>query len=271
MFQIYAWGALQPSEWYNYLCIFDQVEDFTDRSQNVSKAVAKDQVKRINSCIQHSIQYVAAFMDGQIQGPRLRDYLFGREATTTSTIDGNKNLDKKQVGHHIPLLEHIPKKRLRATVDEQGWGRMCGGRSWADGPSTQVWAGAPSTQVWAGPSTQGWGGASTAVQGWGGISTAVQGWGGASSTATKGWGGTSTAVQGWGGTSSTETQGWGGRSGANGGWGGGTASQGWGGMQQQKKIMGWGGWAQAASDQRNHNNLKPLLAPPPIPPYNPSY
>ncbi|KAM7523485.1 hypothetical protein LguiA_013387 [Lonicera macranthoides] len=234
-------GSWTSKTWNSKVGCFS-VEDFTDRSQNVSKAVAKDQVKRINSCIQHSIQYVAAFMDGQIQGPRLRDYLFGREATTTittSTRDDNKKLDKKQVGHQIPLLDHIPKKRLRATVDEQGWGRMCGGRSWADGPSTQVWTGAPSTQVWAGPSMQGWGGAST-------------------------------AVQGWGGTSSTATQGWGGRSGANGGWGGGTASQGWGGMKQQQKIMGWGGWAQQASDQRN-NNLKPLLAPPPIPPYNPSY
>ncbi|CAI9099305.1 OLC1v1036100C1 [Oldenlandia corymbosa var. corymbosa] len=56
------------------------VEDFTDRSQNVARAVGPAESKAIYKCIQQSIQHIFAYMDGQIEGYRLRELLFGQAA-----------------------------------------------------------------------------------------------------------------------------------------------------------------------------------------------
>ncbi|KAL3524654.1 hypothetical protein ACH5RR_013026 [Cinchona calisaya] len=56
------------------------VEDFTDRSQNVSRAVGAAEVKVIYKCIQQSIWHLFAFMDGQIEGSKLGEILFGQDA-----------------------------------------------------------------------------------------------------------------------------------------------------------------------------------------------
>ncbi|KAI3709060.1 hypothetical protein L2E82_38791 [Cichorium intybus] len=53
------------------------VEDFTDRTQNVARAVGKSEVEKIYNCIQHSIQSLSLFMNGQIQESNLNQSLFG--------------------------------------------------------------------------------------------------------------------------------------------------------------------------------------------------
>ncbi|KAG9134473.1 hypothetical protein Leryth_019928 [Lithospermum erythrorhizon] len=62
------------------------IEDFTDRSQNVARAVGVSQVKTIYKCIQLSVQHLSAFMDGQIEGSRLIELLFG--SSTAPAIVG---------------------------------------------------------------------------------------------------------------------------------------------------------------------------------------
>ncbi|KAM3356962.1 hypothetical protein P3S68_023676 [Capsicum galapagoense] len=55
--------------WDSKVCCIS-VEDFTDRSQNVARAVGKGEVKRIYKCIQRTSEYISAFMDGIVEVPR---------------------------------------------------------------------------------------------------------------------------------------------------------------------------------------------------------
>ncbi|XP_073310330.1 protein HESO1-like isoform X2 [Primulina huaijiensis] len=57
------------------------VEDFTDKSQNVARAVGQTEVKRIYKCIKISVLHVFSFLDGKIGGGELRELLFGRDNT----------------------------------------------------------------------------------------------------------------------------------------------------------------------------------------------
>ncbi|XP_073141724.1 protein HESO1-like isoform X1 [Henckelia pumila] len=57
------------------------VEDFTIQSQNVARAVGQTEVKRINKCIEISLQYVFSFLDGKIGGLKLRELLFDGDNT----------------------------------------------------------------------------------------------------------------------------------------------------------------------------------------------
>lgn len=57
------------------------VEDFTDQSQNVARAVGQTEVKRINKCVEISLKHVFAFLDGKIPGRELRELLFGCDNT----------------------------------------------------------------------------------------------------------------------------------------------------------------------------------------------
>lgn len=77
----------------------EQVEDFTDLSQNVARAVRAEGFKTIYKCIHNSIDYLSRFLNGEIQGIELMDHLFGKpmvftlgvEGTSTSNINENKN------------------------------------------------------------------------------------------------------------------------------------------------------------------------------------
>lgn len=81
--------------WDSKVCCIS-VEDFTDRSQNVARAVGKGEVKRIYKCIQRTSEYISAFMDGLVEVPTLKYHLFGhaapfQESSQTRNIkeDGN--------------------------------------------------------------------------------------------------------------------------------------------------------------------------------------
>ncbi|CAK9188097.1 unnamed protein product, partial [Ilex paraguariensis] len=171
------------------------VEDFTDRSQNVARAVGKEEVKKIYKCIKLSMSYVFAFMDGQVQGSRLREVLFGKGAITTTLGTPTTNFVKNETQ---PCSESVQTKRRLTT---EGWGgtqqtlpsdpiltkRMRSMRSWGGQPR-DGWGGAPR---------DGWGGAQEDMP-FGPILTkmpqATEGWGGAP---TDSWAGA--PIYGWGG------------------------------------------------------------------------
>ncbi|CAI8598939.1 unnamed protein product [Vicia faba] len=75
------------------------IEDFTDPSQNVARAVRAEGFKAIYKCIHNSIDDISRFLNGEIQGIELMDDLFGKpmvsspgvEGTSTSNINENKN------------------------------------------------------------------------------------------------------------------------------------------------------------------------------------
>ena len=82
---------------------FLQVEDFTDRSQNVARAVATKQVTKIYKCIHHSLHWISVFMNGRMEGPKLRRRLFGQDHVPKPLSgpgqlpvpeDGGKSLDE---------------------------------------------------------------------------------------------------------------------------------------------------------------------------------
>ncbi|XP_051122232.1 protein HESO1-like [Andrographis paniculata] len=52
------------------------VQDFTDPTQNVARAVGQVEVKQIYKCIETSLRHVVAFMAGQIEAVRLKELLF---------------------------------------------------------------------------------------------------------------------------------------------------------------------------------------------------
>ncbi|RVX21021.1 hypothetical protein CK203_002180 [Vitis vinifera] len=79
------------------------VEDFTDRSQNVARAVATKQVTKIYKCIHHSLHWISVFMNGRMEGPKLRRRLFGQDHVPKPLSgpgqlpvpeDGGKSLDE---------------------------------------------------------------------------------------------------------------------------------------------------------------------------------
>ncbi|XP_059309942.1 protein HESO1-like [Lycium ferocissimum] len=85
--------------WDSKVCCIS-VEDFTDRSQNVARAVGKGEVKRIYKCIQRSSEYISAFMDGLVEVPTLRYQLFGHAAPFQ---DGSQTANIKEDGNIITL------------------------------------------------------------------------------------------------------------------------------------------------------------------------
>ncbi|XP_009622967.1 protein HESO1-like isoform X5 [Nicotiana tomentosiformis] len=71
------------------------VEDFADRSQNVARAVGEE-VKRIYSCIQLSVQHIFDFSNKKIGGNSLREFLFGRDVASRLDSGGTvKNIAKQ--------------------------------------------------------------------------------------------------------------------------------------------------------------------------------
>ncbi|KAI3948500.1 hypothetical protein MKW98_019250 [Papaver atlanticum] len=72
------------------------VEDFTDRSQNVARAVGAEQVKKIYKCIKSSLDQMLAFMHGQIQAPKVTDLIFGSDYVRNEEVNNLVNVNLKR-------------------------------------------------------------------------------------------------------------------------------------------------------------------------------
>ncbi|XAR73138.1 RNA uridylyltransferase [Bertholletia excelsa] len=127
-------------------CSYISVEDFTDRSQNVARAVGKKEIKKIYRCIHLSICNIFAFMDGKIQGIKLAGYLFGQEVQPSLVDKCTTNFGKRTIDNCI-TLDSIQAKKVRLNGN---WG--------AEQASPQVsvqMASAHSTEVWKGSGSWG--------------------------------------------------------------------------------------------------------------------
>lgn len=74
-----------------------QVEDFTDRSQNVARAVGESEMKRINDCINLSIERISDFLSCRMEGYALSEFLFGKDVAISEsgvTMNWNANVTK---------------------------------------------------------------------------------------------------------------------------------------------------------------------------------
>ncbi|THG23653.1 hypothetical protein TEA_013742 [Camellia sinensis var. sinensis] len=207
------------------------VEDFTDRSQNVARA---------------------------IEGTKLRELLFGRELLPAPVC--TTKIDKKTVE---PCIQTKKKRRTECSGETDGaipvkTKKMRSAEGWEGTTPTSGWEGTLPTTVLGGkPPTTGWGGTppttgrggTPPMKGWGGAPPTIS-WGGAPRT--NGWGGTP-PITGWGGTTTTKGSGatppmtvWGGTPPMK-AWGGTPPTTGWGGTQPTngcgatQPTNGWGG------------------------------
>ncbi|GFY93844.1 nucleotidyltransferase family protein [Actinidia rufa] len=127
-----------------FITLLIKVEDFTDRSQNVARAVGKKEVTKIYKFINHSILYVFSFMNGQIPETKLRQVLFGRESIPAPTT----NFDRGMVDPNISL-DPVMTKRMRPTEQAIPFNAI---------PIKTVYWGGPPTEGWDGTPMESWGG-----------------------------------------------------------------------------------------------------------------
>ncbi|XP_054806402.1 uncharacterized protein LOC129309078 isoform X1 [Prosopis cineraria] len=92
------------------------VEDFTDRSQNVARAVGTEEVKTIYRCIRESLNYFSDYLNGRMLGTKLIDLLFGGDTPSTTGLVGAGNIDNNT--KNLPISENQrPPKRQRFVED----------------------------------------------------------------------------------------------------------------------------------------------------------
>ncbi|CAA3002173.1 Hypothetical predicted protein, partial [Olea europaea subsp. europaea] len=253
------------------------VEDFSDPSQNVARAVGQAQIKQIYECINLSTRYVLSFMDGQIGEVQLKEFLFGHDGITTLCGTGtsnshqiaslrsihsqsnqrkrNRNGEGEEAKKQALPLDPIPVKRIASM---HGWAGMPSG-SWR-----QVERAMPFETGWTKKiqSTEGW--REMPDHGWEGTKYAMPSDPGNGQQLMRGWGGTRCSVAGLQG--GVHSKGWGGTqepfarcSGGTiepiaGGWGG-VHAEDWGRTQEpvvesrdQVHAEGWGGIRQPIAE-----------------------
>ncbi|KAL8061609.1 hypothetical protein ABFX02_02G096400 [Erythranthe guttata] len=244
------------------------VEDFTDQSQNVARAVGQAEVKKIYKCIDISIKYIMGFIDGQI-GVEVKELLFGQgrdgiiptgssklhriaglpyEANqATRKVNGKR---RREAEFSLMNRKISVEKAALAKKPNESWGEAAhvrnqhvfsGGWEGTQRPATGGWgataAVGSSWEATQRPAAGGWG--STPHQ------PAAGGWGSSlHQPASRGWGSTphQPAAGGWGSSPHPASKGWGGsQQPAAGGWGGSQrpAAGGWGGSQRPA-AGGWG-------------------------------
>ncbi|KAL2347161.1 hypothetical protein Fmac_001161 [Flemingia macrophylla] len=95
------------------------VEDFVDRSQNVARAVIRNQVKTIYRCIHKSLDYLKQFLNCQSQGNNLMDVVFGKHTASTLEVGVASHIDENK--NSLPILKNpYPPKMRRVEDDLEG-------------------------------------------------------------------------------------------------------------------------------------------------------
>jgi len=100
----------------------EQVEDFTDRSQNVARAVRAEGFETIYKCIHNSIAYLSRFLNGEIQGIELRDHLFGKPMVSTLRVEGTSTSNINETKNNPPTLHNPRLTKKRRVVKNQAGG-----------------------------------------------------------------------------------------------------------------------------------------------------
>ncbi|KAK7350779.1 hypothetical protein VNO77_09722 [Canavalia gladiata] len=95
------------------------VEDFTDRSQNVARAVGGKRVTTIYNCINKSLASLEQFLNGKRRrGNKLMDVLFGTH-TVPTPVDGiTSNIRENK--NNLPTMQNPRPPRKRRLLENQG-------------------------------------------------------------------------------------------------------------------------------------------------------
>ncbi|KAK4264662.1 hypothetical protein QN277_025807 [Acacia crassicarpa] len=92
------------------------VEDFTDPSENVARAVGTEQVKTIYRHIRDSLDYFREYLNGKMSGTKLIDLLFGGDAPFATGLVGAGDIGKNMKNLPVSENQH-PTKRQRFAED----------------------------------------------------------------------------------------------------------------------------------------------------------
>ncbi|KAK1375833.1 TUTase domain-containing protein [Heracleum sosnowskyi] len=116
-------GAWISKTWNSEVgCI--SVEDFTDRSQNVARAVKEAEIPNINKAIELSIIYIFDFMDGLIEESKLRRLLFGCDATIPASVKRSTTNGEEKANLYRPSVELYEYKPSMQTPTAVWEGRL---------------------------------------------------------------------------------------------------------------------------------------------------
>ncbi|KAF9587650.1 hypothetical protein IFM89_004482 [Coptis chinensis] len=103
------------------------VEDFTDRSQNVARAVGTAGVKTIYKCVHSSLHHLSVFMDGKIEAPKLKALLFGAEPISHIEKKAKVNRKRSFPFHESAAatpLDPVATKKTRVKDGWSSWGEV---------------------------------------------------------------------------------------------------------------------------------------------------
>ncbi|XP_009616862.1 protein HESO1-like isoform X3 [Nicotiana tomentosiformis] len=145
--------------WDSKVCCISVVEDFTDQSQNVARAVGKGEVKQIYKCIQRTSEYISAYMDGLVELPALRYQLFRHAATPFQVDSQTSNIEENGNSIALPCRDIMNKEDQSTEGQKESQGAIPSEpittkRKW----SSEGWEGLASEPIttkkkW---STEGW-------------------------------------------------------------------------------------------------------------------
>lgn len=162
------------------------VEDFTDRTQNVARAVGKSEVEEIYRCINVTVESLGFFMNNQIGESQLNESLFGFDGMHHYPVDPKPNIFKE----NYEIIQHVMTTNPILTMNKVSNPDSVMDRNWSTRPPPMGHWGGPQLQVvqsddhhpnkrmraaegvaathgWVEPRwNQGWGGAPSS--GWGG-------------------------------------------------------------------------------------------------------
>ncbi|KAB2597141.1 poly(A) RNA polymerase GLD2-like [Pyrus ussuriensis x Pyrus communis] len=102
-----CWTSILWDTQYNAI----SVEDFADRSQNVARAVGREQFKEIYGCIHSSLSHLLAFCNDQTQGHKLLDLLFSADLVTIPRHIDTESNEEIEANISLPLNGHLTKRR----------------------------------------------------------------------------------------------------------------------------------------------------------------
>ncbi|GAV91562.1 hypothetical protein CFOL_v3_34955 [Cephalotus follicularis] len=178
-------GSWTFKTWNSHINLLS-VEDFIDRSQNVSRAVDKKGFKKIYNCIHSSLDHLFTFLDTLADEPLLKAHMFGKNFLRTvghkDTTNPEKKIDNVPVHHDS---RHTKKMRLtegsRGTQFTESWvsthvAKGQGGARYTEGWGQARWATALA-EVWGGTQLDGVWGRKQELNSWGGKQP-MDGWGG---------------------------------------------------------------------------------------------
>ncbi|KAG6658694.1 protein HESO1-like isoform X1 [Carya illinoinensis] len=98
---------------------FISVEDFSERSQNVARAVGGQEVKKIYERVQYSLGCLLTFLGGRLQQPTLRDILFGDAVSTLPDVCTRNPMDGENTASPVPSNPR-PMKKQRIMEGQKG-------------------------------------------------------------------------------------------------------------------------------------------------------